>query len=734
MKLNLYSHNRGGWSMKRKIITILICITMLTAIFPVQGDSQATLPSRGKKVAESQNLVLYYSGDPTPGIIVEDKRNDYIWTSFVSEQYYDSSKLNDIWKNNVQSLFFLDYIKVDSNHSVPVETSSVQQKTAVKTKLIENGIVLTYNFLDLKIRFQVNITLEEDRLNVKIPKKNIYEYGEMGIVHIRILPFFGASRNDEDGYVFYPDGCGAISYFNKTRSDVTKQSWHVYGYQNLDIDDITWTEKIESKDAQLPVFGVKKGNNAFLAVLDEGEHDSIINYEPSRLPLLLNRIYAQWVYRRTYMATLPNASMLKKMEKEFIPEDKGITYIFMTDENADYSGMSKSYRNLLIKRGQLNKVIDSKSTIPLALDFFMGITEERVLVDKFIPMTTFNQVKDILEEINEKDVDDIQVNLIGWAKDGYGVYPSNPSPNRSLGGTKELELLAKYIGSKKIKLYLQDNYVNASNRGNGFSPQSDGVRQSNSLVATNIMDNKYLYNSQIALEKFTNKTIPALSKYLINGITFDKMGTLIYYDSNLKHPLTRMGTSQRWGEMINESKEHFGSAAVIGGNAYVLEYVDRLMDIPDRDMGYYITDETIPFYQMVVHGSIPYSGKPINLFYDPEMEKLKMIEYGYMPYYKLTYRTPEVLKYTDYNDLFTSYYKDWSEHAINTYKEFNQKLGITWDQYMIKHEKIMNNVYKITYSNDTKIYVNYKRQAVNVDGHTIAPVDYLVVDGRGMTI
>ena len=75
-----------------------------------------------------------------------------------------------------------------------------------------------------------------------------------------------------------------------------------------------------------------------------------------------------------------------------------------------------------------------------------------------------------------------------------------------------------------------------------------------------------------------------------------------------------------------------------------------------EDSGYFFTDETIPFYQMVVHGLIPYSGDPQNLFYDPQLQYLKMVEYGYMPYYQFTMNYSDDLKDTYYSDLFSSSY------------------------------------------------------------------------------
>ena len=50
-----------------------------------------------------------------------------------------------------------------------------------------------------------------------------------------------------------------------------------------------------------------------------------------------------------------------------------------------------------------------------------------------------------------------------------------------------------------------------------------------------------------------------------------------------------------------------------GGNAYTFGYVSDIIDAPVEYSQFYIIDEQVPFYQMVIHGSIDYSGEALNL-------------------------------------------------------------------------------------------------------------------------
>ena len=58
---------------------------------------------------------------------------------------------------------------------------------------------------------------------------------------------------------------------------------------------------------------------------------------------------------------------------------------------------------------------------------------------------------------------------------------------------------------------------------------------------------------------------------------------------------------------------------ITGGNAYALPYADQIVNVPMESSHFNIVDETVPFYQMVIHGSIDYAGSPINLHDEQDM-------------------------------------------------------------------------------------------------------------------
>lgn len=722
------------------IILIIIFIFQYNYSLVHGTADDPNLPKGYEEIAESDNTVLLMDKE-TKMIAVMDKRNGYVWKSAVDNTFYDIESINAIWRKYVTSLFIINYFSFEKNDGTMQKVPSCQAKCTIGQS-VGNKIRLDYNYEQLGISLILEIGLSNDTLTVRIPADGIRETGGNGLVNVELMPFFGAADHKVDGYIMYPDGCGALLNYkdiNSKPKDKKMYTWSVYGPANISRDEYEKMDDYGIYQAMFPVFGVKNGKNAFLAIASEGEADAEINLSPEGYVLNLNRINFKFTYRNSFDIITSNISASGnigsksgkgiKIDKNMIRNDHEVKYMFLYGNEANYSGMANIYREYLLDEGRLKKAIDDNDRIPLAVDFFMGIKEKRLLFDKFITMTTFSQAEEITGELLRKGVAELQIMLKGWVSGGYGRYPVNWPAERKLGGNSGLNKFADYAKNNNIKLFVQTNFINALNENGGFSAKNDAVRSGNGLIVTDEKNNWFLLSVKKVLElvkSFLNK----FSK-TTGGIAVEKMGEIVYSDYNAKSPSSRVNTQKTWENILEYMTEEARTIAVEGANAYVLAYADRLFDIPDETSGYYITDETIPFIQMVLHGTIPYTFEPGNLSSNFTREKLKWVEYGYMPFFELTYENSQKLKYTSYNRLFSSTYTDWLYVASDVYKEFNERLQPVWSEKMIEHKKIDEDLYRIKYGNGTAVYVNYMDKDRTADGFTIRAEDYLVVDKEG---
>ena len=109
-----------------------------------------------------------------------------------------------------------------------------------------------YTFQELGIRIPLVYTLKEDCLQVSIDVAGIDEGNENRIVSIALLPYFGAADQTVNGYLFIPDGCGAVAEFNRNIIPLKAYEKMIYG---SDLAHSAERQTSKEMDIRLPVFG-----------------------------------------------------------------------------------------------------------------------------------------------------------------------------------------------------------------------------------------------------------------------------------------------------------------------------------------------------------------------------------------------------------------------------------------------------------------------------------------------
>ena len=78
---------------------------------------------------------------------------------------------------------------------------------------------------------------------------------------------------------------------------------------------------------------------------------------------------------------------------------------------------------------------------------------------------------------------------------------------------------------------------------------------------------------------------------------------------------------------------------------------------PSYSRGFELIDVSVPFYQMVVSGYVAYAGEPYNLAdRSGRYYLLKMLENGSLPYFAVSWETSSVVKHTDFDHFYSTYY------------------------------------------------------------------------------
>lgn len=747
--------------MKKKVISVLSSFLLLAGLLSASVTSaaapkQETGPlysvTPGKSlsitgtqvVAENEALSLSYDADDI-ALLVTDKATGQVWSSSVDQETVENIRTSTLFKERMTSLIALKYVNdKDAGYIQDVKTTTLKTEKdflEIETLSIEKGIRIDMTFTKLGFRILLDAFLDGNALVVDIPADGVTETKNRGLTAIEIMPFMGAALPEEEGYILYPDGSGAIHRFSDAAdlpsTALRTYTFEIYGDNEVEVHQQgdTWNSgnTAENQVAYLPCFGVQKDGGAFIASIEAGESDAAVLVAPAGAQVGMARVNPSFTVRRLYdplrskigangAASGTGDSKVKKIDKDPIQAERAVRYTFLNGDDANYSGMAAAYRQQLQEQKKLASSPLLEKGLPMVVDLFMGTMEESFPFDKFVKMTDFEDAEAIMQSLLDMGVDNLTLNLLGWNADGYGKWPQPFKAEGSLGGRKGLNSLLEAAGSRHVQVLLN---LNMMDRKTGFfkwNVGNESVRDGNNTPITNYLEDIYLYNSVTALNRLAKNSskLPAAA-----GISFEQLGKMIYHDYNTKNPTSRGDTAANWRQMMESAADQNRLVASYGGNQYVLSSCDLLMDIPSRDSGYFLSSETVPFFQMVVHGAVPYVGAPINLLGN-RTEYLRQIEYGYVPYYRLTQESSDELMFTRHNYLYASQFSDLEKQIADNYEELKplaSLAGLT----MVRHERLAEDVYQTVYEDGTLVVVNYGDGRYAENGLDVEPQNFQMI-------
>lgn len=632
-----------------------------------------------------------------------------------------------------------------------VATTPEKEKATAVFEPIEQGVRMSYDIASLGLKLAVEYRLTDEGFDLKIPFSSIEERSDVKLTSIELLPFFDAALTTDEGALFIPDGSGSLLRFKMEKpTNFDFYSEFIYGgdhafqtkvYEKVGALRFETVSKTPREKIALPVFGSYKKNHAFLGIVTEGASDAKINAYPAGIRNIgLYRISSEFIYRNNDVIFVGNSGEIPMTEKALIEGDRSIRYILLQGEQANYAGMAASYREYLIDEGSLKTAQGEDAKMQLRI--FGGVVRDEIIGSTFVDMTTFEEARLVIDEFLSKGNSSFEVTYEGWSNDGVlGNQPDHFPAASELGGNKELTKLAAYLKTKNIPLYLEANYVKPFSDSDAVKASRDAIRGMNKEVmkvykpyVTTRQHSRelyYLLKPDLVFNSFIRKEANAYAKLGVAGVHLKYMGELIYSDHDDFPAFRRSQTIETWQNSLDLMKEKTGHASVDYGMAYTFGHIDRIEGVPLDTSHFTYMDEAIPFYQMVVHGYIPYTSKPANLVDDARVYSLQLLEFGALPSFEVTYKPSSELKRTLIDDLFNTSY----DHVLNTdaaaINEIADQLIQLADQKMINHEILQPKVNRTTYENGTQIIVNYNVKDVVIDGQTISGFGYSISKGGG---
>jgi hypothetical protein len=587
--------------------------------------------------------------------------------------------------------------------------------------------------------------LERNQMIVTIPMYEI-TYNVVRLpVRLVVMPYFGAGHVTDSGYLFVPDGSGALIHFDNGRYNQGVYANNVFGHDEAIIRQAL----IHDNRAAFPVFGVTRNDASFVAIIDEGASYAQIRGYVSGMNSSYSRVHAS--FRLLHGEELDIAGRgsgtLIMHERNLPRENIVIRYVFT--EEPGYVAMAHAYRDFLQERyPQLRNRVTQPVTAMVEI-LGAALTNQHLLgfpVERPAPLTTFAEAEDMLDIMAAFGWRDLHVMMRGVHNDSIDhTVPNGFNPIRQLGGRRGLDSLLSAAERHGYEFYVEGEFVFMRRDAwfDGFRPMRDGARQANRERVEHYGFSHVYFGelgSASALADHTTLARPEFTQQLVRnfvgeaadrgveGIAFRSMASALAGDFSERNHVSREASMNMRTDLLNELSLGGTNIWLNYGFSYGMPFADIITNMPLTDQGFGITCISVPFYQIALHGLVHFAGRPLNLAEDHSHHLLKSIEAGASLFFSFKDIPTADLEVTRYLRYFANEWDRWQHVANNLYQNHRTNFGHLYNQFITGHEILcMTGITVTIYEDGTRVYVNTTLGDFTADtGVTIPARRYVV--------
>lgn len=559
------------------------------------------------------------------------------------------------------------------------------------------------------------------------------------IASVYVYPFMGHSRAGEgQGYMIIPDGQGAIVGFeNNEKRYSTPYDKQVYGL-NIGVEDQAYSKtRVQAEDVLAPFFGMVHTDSgiAVLGVIEEGDIAARIQAYPNGVRNLpFDWVTAKYTYRFVFQQPMGpgsgNVATRNEHRRNFNIRQH---FLLECGDTATYAGLAVAYRNYLIGKGTFAQA--EQRPFDVQVDF-LGLERENFILGKQdVVMTSFAQAEEILTELKAENVENISVVYRGWQKNGLtgGVPTDSYSPAGSLGGKNGLKTLREKAEELGYSLALEADLLSLNTETHPtltFSAFKKITSQTWSKPTFGKVYSTLNYLTPVSSRDIGVSLVNALNSAGIKGVAFTGITQLLadYYHQDKYHDTSEMAAL--YTEVISKANDMM-STNLISANAYLWEYAHVLSDLPIAGSDYTYTDAEIPFLTIALSGQIPYYVEYANFQANTHEFFLHLLEQGARPAFLLTMEDPIELQNTNSSNIYSSRYDLYKNMIVEWYGELNALYETVGADGVIVDHVRSGDMVCVTWSNGTKVYLNFGDTAGAMDGVSLEKLSYEVVNGNG---
>ena len=698
---------------------------------------------------------LPFSGDAkdlVKAMKKDGKSNEEILAAY--SPYADD--LNTTYVGIANSVITIEYIDSDKTKQI----SSASEKNASSTLAPGAGdgeFVLSVAFSSPEIALNVYLELGDEGIRYRVPRSEFSGKDLNKLSAVLITPFLCASGGrmkvlDEQtldwiekdnyrvpGYVFVPDGSGALIRFRDNSSAFNPYSGDVYGkdYATETYYSTTLMDDVPVHDPAMPVFGMAQGDRqlGYVAWADSGAEylDIIVNPDETK-STTYTWAYPRFEYNVKYFQLYDeHGNGFFTTLDSLYDYDIDITYRFLFGDgsdgmpSADYVGMAKAYREHLIDTGVLTEMPGASGDIPIRLDFIMSDAENGVILTQQVTVTTTDDVREILNRVRADGISNINCGLIGWQKKGEGLTrPDKDTYSGKTGSKNEFRKLIEEFSDLGIDISQARETTTINSVMTGYY-RTAVKAVSNWYVSVN---KRWLLqeSAPVALFGFATpeKTAAWTAAFSKNVSEYSESLTLSGISNVLNSNWSRSGCETTLTETIKLYENTLAGIPLKLNlekpNQYLWKYTDRYLQIPVGNSWYIYESDSVPFLQMVLRGTMEMYAPYANFSFYTQDCILRMIDYNVSPAFILSKEASWNLADTLSSHLYSTEYELYRDLVRSIYTQINAALsevqGFDWTGREVVRDGVIVNSYRRG-EEVRKIIINYTENDIVLDGVSV---------------
>ncbi len=584
--------------------------------------------------------------------------------------------------------------------------------------------------------------LEDNQLVVEVPYEEILYEAQYPLTYVAVLPMFGAAGTEEEGFILIPEGSGGVINYNNGKLSQNAYYANLYGWDY----GMERLEAVSETENTFGVFGMGQKDGSFICAIEGASSYGGIYADIAGRFNSFNFVYCKYNlihYGQFKLSGRTNEQIL--MYENNIPNDTVVQrYCFIDADN--YVEMAEAYGDYLRSRPAFRQE-QADPDVPVHVELVGAIDKTipkmGVPVNSVVPVTTFSEAKEIMDELVSSGIKHLNLRMTGWSNGGVrqkvlnGVHVQG-----ELGGNTGMKKLIAEAKEKGVSLYFDgiSCFAYNSDLTEGFIPTLHAARfTTRELVKLypyyivtyqqqDWSDPYYLVKPSIAAG-YTNNLIKGLKDLGSEGVAFRDLGNLLSADYYKNDTVTREQVKQMNVEALQKAQEQGLKVSIKKGNDYAIAYADLITDMNLTGRKYAIIDQAVPFYQIALHGLKNYTGEAINLSGDYQNALLESAEYGAGLNYTFMKADTLILQDSAYSCYTSGSYDRWKDEVIPVIHRYQTEMAGLNSQRITGHEFITNDLHVTTYEDGTRVYVNYGNTEYKEGNLKVPAREYLVERG-----